>query len=105
MSKHTPGPWRAYFHEDYPGQMQIGAGEIGGSGDEFDEWCIAATFGSADGTENGEANASLIVAAPDMLAALKAVRSELDAMSGNWTEGMSNFAQQADVAIAKAEGR
>lgn len=44
-------------------------------------------------------------AAPDMLAALKAMRGELDEMSGYWTEGMANFAQQADLAIDKAEGR
>ncbi|WP_306049235.1 hypothetical protein [Oceaniradius stylonematis] len=41
--------------------------------------------------------------AKDLLNALKAMRGELDAMSGYWTEGMANFAQQADDVIAKAE--
>lgn len=44
-------------------------------------------------------------AAPKLLEALKAVRRELDHMSGSWTEGMANFAQMADQAIAEAEGR
>jgi len=51
-------------------------------------------------------NANLIAAAPELLAALKALRKNVDTdLSGWWTESTSNFVQQADAAIAKAEGR
>lgn len=45
-------------------------------------------------------------AAPELLEALKALRQNVDKdLSGYWTESTSNFMQQADAAIAKAEGR
>lgn len=50
------------------------------------------------------AHARLIAAAPDLLAALVAVRGELDQMIGQWTERMDTLAQMADAAIAKAKG-
>ena len=53
-----------------------------------------------------KANATVRAAAPDLLAALKALRNNVDSdLSGWWTESTANFMQQADAAIAKAEGR
>jgi hypothetical protein len=47
--------------------------------------------------------ARLFAASPDLLIALKNLRAEIEAISGYWTEGLDNFAMQADAAIAKAE--
>jgi hypothetical protein len=47
--------------------------------------------------------ARLFAAAPDLLVALKNLRAEIELISGFWTEGLDNFAMQADQAIAKAE--
>ena len=57
MSKHTPGPWRAW-HDSY-GRFQIMAGGL-------------PLSPSRDGAQpgEGEANAALIAAAPVLLAAL-----------------------------------
>jgi hypothetical protein len=57
MSKHTPGPWEV-FEDDY----SIGV-----------ETPIGILFSDFDNTENDEADARLIAAAPEMLEALKAV--------------------------------
>lgn len=52
------------------------------------------------------ANGHLIAAAPDLLKALKDLCRNVDAdLSGFWTESTSNFMQQAEAAISKAEGR
>lgn len=51
-------------------------------------------------------NAKLIAAAPELLAALKALRANVNQdLSGWWTESTANFMQQADAAIARAEGK
>jgi hypothetical protein len=60
-----------------------------------------------------EANASLIAAAPEMLAALKALLPEVDAeveqrqTSGNdeYWQGLKALSDTGHAAIAKAEGR
>jgi hypothetical protein len=49
-------------------------------------------------------NTAMLAAAPDMLAALSAMRGELDQLSGQWTERMDTLAQMADAAIDKARG-
>jgi len=42
--------------------------------------------------------------APALFTALSEVREELEVMSGSWTERMANLAQQADQALASADG-
>ena len=66
MSKHTPGPWRAW-HDSY-GRFQIMAGGL-------------PLSPSRDGAQpgEGEANAALIAAAPDLLDALQALVAAFDA--------------------------
>lgn len=50
--------------------------------------------------------ARILAAAPDLLDALKALRKNVNTdLSGYWTESTSNFIQQADAAIKKAEGK
>ncbi len=63
MSKHTPGPWKVGGPTGFRNQCAI-------------EPSICAVYGA--GAEL-EANAQLIAAAPDLLAALKAIAAALDA--------------------------
>ena len=90
MSQHTPGPWEAYQLEGREGSdfWWICAGNKNGwRGDSYME--VSGHI--------GEANARLIAAAPEMLAALRSI------MDG----GIADPAQVliAHAAIAKAEGR
>ena len=92
MSKHTPGPWKANFA--ISGSVYIFGGDRNFAS-VFDEWQDEA---------NQEANASLIAAAPDLLAALQAIVKSLVDQDD---EGMIEHAQQmidARAAIAKATG-
>lgn len=96
-SGHTPGPWKAAT----AGSSIVGIPVVGPKGR-----AIASLHFSPEGVPGREpynaeqlANAQLIAAAPDMLAALKKIVSE-----GDFTapEGMKRIALDA---IAKAEGK
>jgi hypothetical protein len=88
---HTPGPWTCFYKPKY------------------DEWHISLPIAGssmklalcADGiqSENREADAHLIAAAPDMLAALKRCEEMVSTANGppNW-----DWVREV---IAKAEGR
>jgi hypothetical protein len=82
---HTPGPWLVTKHgtPDYAPQFGIYA-----EGEPRD---LAIITG-----DNSKADADLMAAAPDLLAALEAL---LD------SEGDDNARELAGAAIAKAEGR
>ena len=85
--KHTPGPW-SYFYKP-----------------KYDEWHISMPMPDSsmklalcpDGiqSENREADARLIAAAPDMLAALRKIAS-------NDADGHHMFTPQAMQEIARA---
>jgi hypothetical protein len=78
MSEQTPGPWK------------FGSHSIQGPDDSY---VVPLTYGYMT-----LPNARLIAAAPELLAALKAVRAE-------WREGYGlNCVEQVRAAIAKAEG-
>jgi hypothetical protein len=69
--KHTPGPWKLLTEgedNDFTTRTII----IDGPPRNLSEVCIVTTGSFTDETE--EANAKLIAAAPDLLAALHAVR-------------------------------
>lgn len=85
MAEHTPGPWLA----ETP---SCKGSWVKGSGGKW----TALACGESD--ENAGANARLIAAAPDMLAALKAFLAAADFEDG---EGAKALAADA---IAKAEG-
>lgn len=95
---HTPGPWRV----DRTGQHDASIRSA--------HFHVAlVTSGLDDEPDRSQpvfdANCRLIAAAPCLLDALKALRDNVDRdLSGFWTESTSNFMQQADAAIAKAEG-
>lgn len=96
-TKHTPGPWGAEPMED---GCSVAYRINDASGYE-----VAVTSGrDSDGEE--AANARLIAAAPDMLAALCSLCNELE-MPGERgvLHGVPNALTAARAAIAKAEGR
>ena len=86
-TKHTPGPWRAtppaLRHEKH-GQSVVYA--------EADGKDVAVIY-------DGRANARLIAAAPELLAACKAIAALMD---GQGRANMPEVAGQARAAIAKA---
>lgn len=90
MSAHTPGPWVALC-EPTLSRYRIGAGFAAA------ESVAVVYMAKVDGVT--EANARLIAAAPDMLAALREADSLLDSAS---IEGQTRNMIRA--AIAKAEG-
>ena len=87
MSKHTPGPWRA---APQPGQT-VGV-------HTFTHCVMAGDDALADTLT--EADAHLIAAAPDLLAACKAVRDLVEFHDVPRAE----IWQIIDAAVAKAEG-
>lgn len=95
MSAPTPGPWETSVNDE--GQWDVCAE---GGGD------MVADL--ADCPESAEANARLIAAAPDLLAALKGLRAA--ALSEYVSCDCPNASicrpsiKAADAAIAKAEG-
>lgn len=100
MSKHTPGPWRAFLNKGVigvaPANGQYRAGDI----------AICSDHDSRRTNEEAMANARLISAAPDMLEALEALHDEIDEYQRiNNLGGHDNHVmKQARAAIAKAKG-
>lgn len=105
MSQHTPGPWIVYQFagidtEDGDAETAIMAyadenGEEGATLATVNRW----SYGDSPPTEESEANAHLLAAAPDLLKACKAIReSELKG-----TDPANALIAVAE-AIKKAEG-
>ena len=92
MSAHTPGPWTCFYKSKY------------------DEWHVAvpmsegsmkwALFDDGVRSENPEADARLIAAAPDLLAACLALKAAGPLGQREWNAA----ADMMDAAIAKATG-
>lgn len=109
MTQHIPGPWRLSCKEGDAKRYVVATSERHGqsSGIVLIAQIKQHRLGSADRVAPNEiqdANARLIATAPDLLEALEAMRSEIELISGYWTEGLANFAQMADRVIAKARG-
>jgi len=89
---HTQGPWAISNY--YAGKASISGKDWGG---------FATVVTRLDGDENeyseGLANARLIAAAPDMLAALEELRAAVYHKSG-----IADALAEATAAIAKAKG-
>ena len=125
MSEHTPGPW--WFFRNYPrdsGPSQVWAakdvGEIDGVSwedlsetDQVDlaqrreDWpihIVSLDDGNGEATNETDANAMLIAAAPDLLAEAKSFLAA-------WTQtvpfspDLATACWRLSAAIAKAEGR
>lgn len=95
MAKHTPGPWNVKKPNDVNINFWI---EVRGGGYKS---LICETTNCLGHGGTSEANARLIAAAPDLLAALKMIScAYLGAVV--WRDGA--FLEVARAAIAKAEG-
>lgn len=99
MNKHTPGPWKAEIHCVW-------------GGPNLDRY-VAAT-GTGIGEQEQQANARLIAAAPDLLAALEAIEARISGTYDNpalMDFGPLSIDAEADcsaiarAAIAKARGQ
>ena len=98
MSKHTPGPWTVGT-----GKTKELKGEILCVGLETTpDWTPISIISPVDAvTETDLANARLIAAAPDLLAALNAMLTHMGMDEDEWNKPTFN---QARVAVAKATG-
>lgn len=101
MSGHTKGPWKARVNPD-GGRLSVegadGTAVVAGCGCCDSPWTDKA---------HAEANARLIAAAPDLLAACKALLQFEDAEigeSGGELEDSMRAVAMIRAAIAKAEG-
>lgn len=111
MSKHTPGPWFFEVRNDDPySDNHIVVGRIGSDG--FPETHCTVRAGCEEVLEAGsmEANARLIAAAPELLAALKAAQKRLcehcpSDTSGERVGEHTDECLAAQDAIEKAEGK
>jgi hypothetical protein len=104
MTPHTQGPWTV-------------AGEgfvVGGEGDAPNADFVSLTHITAPSCATNylpvdgerEANARLMAAAPDLLSAVKKLRRVVDLGGLDPVDGdYCSILEQADLAIAKAEGR
>jgi hypothetical protein len=94
-NKHTPGPWEVFYKTKY------------------DEWHVSVPMSEGnmrwglfdDGvrSENPEADARLIAAAPDLLKACKALELLFAPLARDCTA--ADAIDKARAAIAKAEGQ
>lgn len=99
MSKHTPGPWR--HHSPAGSQHSIG-GYVNAS-DDRQQPAICHVMGSEFSSAETQANAALIAAAPELLAAASALISLLMHPSLEADETIPEIADM-QAAIKKAEG-
>lgn len=104
-AKHTPGPW-ALDHGD-----DVERGHVGISSKSHSLLAqVVWKFEDDDRSPRCEANAHLIAAAPDLLAALKNLLARFESEIQSEYSGTSQLAERlaeadpARAAIAKAEG-
>lgn len=119
--KHTPGPWRVYAQEIADkDQAKHELCQLVDGTPNFqnvmvyvtdDDWNLAPAVTGCG--EHSIANAHLIAAAPDLLAALLSVRQIIvdgamtgfNPKDGDWAERLYLSQAKSYAAIARAEGR
>ena len=95
-TKHTPGPWTTYN----PSTAQLYYSlRITSETDGHD---VAALIPNGKNAERWEANARLIAAAPDLLAALDEMLGDAETMNAPYRNDA--ICERARAAIAKATG-
>ena len=112
--QHTPGPWGVYDYPEYKGpktRFQIRANHPRMDGAII---AVNSTYGEHVGAcylseKEIKANAAIIAAAPDLLAALEGLVEQCAMVHKHWGDGAngkeSDAAQAAGrAAIAKARG-
>lgn len=113
MNAHTPGPW--FYRPDGTGC----AAHVEGQSIEGYNYCIATcneSYSDAINYPTAQANARLVAAAPELLAALEDSSTLMDEVASWLTgdesfsfetlaEGLAQQAMKAREAIAKAKGQ
>lgn len=94
---HTPGPWKAY--DATAGTHIVAENEEGDARVAYVKVCLADFSPKAQ-----QANARLIAAAPELLAALEALVGEADLGEVDLDDGDRTKLDNARAAIAKAKG-
>lgn len=104
MDQHTPGPWKSEPEPAEPAESPFGEeGQVLISGISSPAgWADVAEYAGCGSHQfaTTPANLALILAAPDLLAALEACRPFVETNASI----MSPLWRQADAAIAKARG-
>jgi hypothetical protein len=96
-TKHTPGPWTQY--RDSRGNVRIQGNVQGGPVAFIEE------MNNTGGTEQDHANARLIAAAPDLLAACQEIIDGMVDGKNSTNKNVTMYAiQMVKSAIAKATG-
>ena len=103
MSEHTSGPWRILDTQIDPNNVPRVVAARGG----IAVMCVDRAMGDKGPSEKEMANARLIAAAPDLLAALSDALACLDesALSRTLTVRELMARSNARIAIAKATGK
>ncbi len=98
----TPGPWRVGLTRTKVGRRYVDSLAV--FPNNGTTVCVVSSHALIQrDSARDEANARLIAAAPELLAALVDLANNVETdLSGYWTESTSNFMQQARAAIAKA---
>ena len=106
--KHTPGPWEVRAD---PSHYDSFTTVVAGSGEQRKGMLreLIVEIGGWAGIETAEANARLIAAAPDLLAACQRLVTLIDE-SDQWSDvvsgtAMGEIVNEARTAVAKAEGK
>ena len=100
-AKHTPGPWYVRASRDRGGDPSISTGQPGTAYARAEE---------VAGFVHGDANANLIAAAPDLLAALEHTKAAIEeavtlsAMHNGHEYSFKSTIEKISAALAKAKG-
>lgn len=101
MSKHTPGPWLIEAQNSHTGAIAT----VHNTTDVWVEIWSENWIVTGMGPEEQSANARLIAAAPELLAALQAVLAEIERPNRPYSTDSwlpSHLAHQVRVAVANA---
>lgn len=99
MSRHTPGPWQV--HNGY--RVYAPAKLVGENRGQYFEVAICGTDYASGNLAETDANARLIAAAPDLLAACQAGLVKIQRLCQELGRPTDLEAQQLHDAITKAE--
>lgn len=104
MPRHTPGPWRTH----HSGATRVIA-DVPGSPGDIHTICNTWSSPLSPPRVEGEANARLIAAAPDLLAVAELARETAITVLGevgadNVRQWASDLLQRAEAALTKAKG-
>ena len=103
MSAYTPGPWSIWNFSDDPRHVAVGP-DVGGLAIADVVACNAHGCYTAETESRGQANARLIAAAPDLLAALREIVAAVESGDIDGYSPSGDWFREARAAIAKARG-